>query len=107
GPLPVLAHPERYPALDLERLERVGRTAALVVDLGALDGAHGKHAADMSRKLLQKGLAHAVASDVHDLPDATRAAAGMTRIRKKLGDSTLKRLLDENPRRILQGELPD
>jgi len=107
GPLPVLAHPERYAALDVERLARIGRTAALQVDLGALDGAHGKHAADMSRKLVAEGLAHAVASDVHDLADAKRAAAGMTWIRKKLGDATLRRLLDENPRRILQGELPD
>jgi protein-tyrosine phosphatase len=107
GPLPVLAHPERYVPLNLDRLKAVGRTAALLVDLGALDGAHGKHAADMSRKLLAEGLAHAVASDVHTLGDAKRAAAGMTWIRKKLGDSTLRRLLDENPRRILQGELPD
>jgi protein-tyrosine phosphatase len=107
GPLPVLAHPERYMALDLERLARIGRSVALQVDLGALDGAHGKHAADMSRKLVSEGLAHAVASDVHDLDDAERAAAGITWIRKKLGDSALRRLLDENPRRILQGELPD
>src|SRR4029077_15052783 len=41
GRLPALAHPERYHALSRqpERIAAVGRTAALVVDLGALDGA--------------------------------------------------------------------
>jgi protein-tyrosine phosphatase len=109
GPLPVLAHPERYvPFWDApERLPKVARSAALLVDLGALDGAHGKRAGELSRKILLDGLAHAVASDVHCLADADRAAAGMTWIRKKLGEATLRRLLDENPRRILQGELPD
>jgi protein-tyrosine phosphatase len=109
GPLPVLAHPERYSAFwdAPERLEAVGRTAALQVDLGALDGAHGKKPCEAARRMVAEGLAHAVASDVHSLSDARAAAAGMSWIRKKLGDSTLRRLLDENPRRILQGELPD
>jgi hypothetical protein len=31
----------------------------------------------------------------------------MAWIRKKLGEAALTRLLDENPRRILAGELPD
>jgi len=60
-----------------------------------------------ARRLVTDGVAHAVASDVHNLSDARGAAAGMSWIRKKLGDSTLTRLLSENPRRILQGELPD
>ena len=109
GPLPVLAHPERYAAFwsAPQRLEAVGRTAALLVDLGALDGAHGKRPCEVARKLVAEGLAHAVASDVHSLSDARGAAAGISWIRKKLGDKVLTRLLDENPRRILQGELPD
>jgi protein-tyrosine phosphatase len=109
GPLPVLAHPERYSAFwDVpDRLEAVGRSAALLVDLGALDGAHGKRQCVAARRLVADGVAHAVASDVHNLADARGAAAGMSWIRKKLGDTTLTRLLDENPRRILQGELPD
>src|SRR5690349_14078511 len=60
GLLPVLAHPERYVDLcdDLERLAQVGRTAALVVDLTAIDGAHGKRPARAARRLLEAGLAH-------------------------------------------------
>jgi len=109
GPLPVLAHPERYSVFwdAPERLEALGRSAALLVDLGALDGAHGKKQCEMARRLVADKVAHGVASDVHSLSDARGAAAGMSWIRKKLGSSTLSRLLDENPRRILQGELPD
>lgn len=109
GPLPVLAHPERYVAFwdSPDRLAGLGRSAALLVDLGALDGAHGKRQCEVARKLVSEGVAHAVASDVHNLSDARGAAAGMSWIRKKLGDATLTRLLSENPRQILQGELPD
>src|SRR5262249_2762091 len=44
GYLPVMAHPERYVAIqrDPGLAERLGRHAGLLVDLGALDGAHGK-----------------------------------------------------------------
>src|SRR5213075_2064021 len=40
--LPVMAHPERYSALwdDFDRVARLRTQAALVIDLGALDGAH-------------------------------------------------------------------
>src|SRR5262249_8531404 len=42
--LPVMAHPERYAALwdDQDRVARLRTQAALVIDLGALDGAHGR-----------------------------------------------------------------
>ena len=109
GPLPVLAHPERYTAFwqAPERLAQVARSAALLVDLGALEGAHGKKQCEVARRLLTDGLAHAVASDVHSLADARAAGAGMTWIKKKLGADKLNLLLDQNPRSILRGELPD
>jgi protein-tyrosine phosphatase len=109
GLLPVLAHPERYASFwdARERVEALRRTAALVVDLGALDGAHGHRQAEAARALVKEGLAHAVASDVHSLSDARSAAAGIAWIKKRLGLAALTRLLDDNPRRILHGELPD
>jgi protein-tyrosine phosphatase len=108
GRLPVMAHPERYVAVqdDLDRAEALGRSAALVVDLGALDGAHGRAEMKTARKLLQEGLAHAAATDIHTPEDQRAVAAGMAWIRKHLGQDALDRLLDENPRRILAGELP-
>ncbi len=108
GRLPVMAHPERYHAIqeDLDRAESIGRSAALLVDLGAIDGAHGRTEMKTARKLLERGLVHAVASDIHTPEDQRSIAAGMAWIRKHLGADALERLLADNPRRILAGELP-
>lgn len=108
GRLPVMAHPERYSVVqqDVARAEAIGRSAALLVDLGALDGAHGRSEMKTARRLVEDGLAHAAASDVHTPEDQRAVAAGMSWIRKRLGPETLDRLLDENPRRILAGDLP-
>jgi protein-tyrosine phosphatase len=108
GLLPVMAHPERYRAVqgDLARAEALGRSAALLVDLAALEGAHGRPAMKTARRLLEEGLAHAAATDIHAPEDQRAIAAGMAWIRKRLGPETLDQLLGENPRRILAGELP-
>lgn len=109
GFLPVLAHPERYAGFwnDLDRLERLGRFCALVVDLAALAGHHGAPLKRVARRLLERRLAHAAASDVHTLADVRAAAEGIAWIERRLGPSEVERLLDQNPRRILAGELPD
>jgi protein-tyrosine phosphatase len=109
GRLPVLAHPERYHGLcqAKERMEQLARTVALVVDLGALVGAHGPKARDSAQWLVKEGLAHACASDSHSMEDARAAGEGIAWLRKKQGNDATRRLLQENPRRILQGELPD
>jgi protein-tyrosine phosphatase len=109
GTLPVLAHPERYHGLcrQRDRMEAIGRTAALLVDVAALAGAHGPKAQDSAQWLVQNGLAHGCASDVHDADDARAAGEGIAWLRKKMGEVAVRRLLDENPRRILQGDLPD
>jgi protein-tyrosine phosphatase len=109
GYLPVMAHPERYTAVqrDVSLVERLGRHAAMLIDLGALEGAHGKLEMKTARKLVLEGLAHGAASDVHRPEDQTSVAAGMAWIRKQRGPGVLDQMLDENPRRILAGELPD
>jgi len=108
GQLPVMAHPERYREIqsDLGRAEALGRSAALLVDLGAVAGAYGRIQKKTARKMLMEGLAHAVATDVHKPADARAAAKGMAWIDKKLGRQTLDTLLEVNPRHILSGSLP-
>ena len=108
GFLPVMAHPERYAPFwgDLDRLERIGRSCALVVDLGALAGYHGFRQGRAARKLVLEGLAHAAASDVHSPADVRAAAEGIAWIRKKKGEDAVTELLSQNPRRILGGEHP-
>jgi protein-tyrosine phosphatase len=109
GKLPVMAHPERYRPFwsDPDRLARLGRQVALVVDLGAIAGYHGWREKGMARRLVSDRIAHAVASDVHAPSDARVAGEGIRWIHRKLGADAVRRLLDENPRAILSGELPD
>jgi protein-tyrosine phosphatase len=109
GKLPVIAHPERYQPLwsspDLVTMLRAN--CALVVDLGAVAGYHGRRECKAARALLQEGLVHAVASDIHSAADLRGAAEGVAWIKKRLGERVLTQLLDQNPRRILAGEHPD
>jgi protein-tyrosine phosphatase len=109
GYLPVMAHPERYVAIqrDPALAEQLGRHAAMLIDLGALEGAHGKQEMKTARRLVLEGLAHAAASDVHRPEDQTAVAAGMAWIKKHRGPAVLALMLDENPRHLLAGELPD
>jgi protein-tyrosine phosphatase len=108
GCLPVMAHPERYLSVQREPgfAETIHRQAALVVDLEAVAGTGNRAESKAARRLLNEGFAHAVASDMHS-PDIREAVAeGLAWIRKHLGATSLKQLLEENPRRILGGELP-
>jgi protein-tyrosine phosphatase len=109
GKLPVIAHPERYQPLwsAPDQVTALRANAALVVDLAAVAGYHGRRQGKAARGFLEKGLAHAVASDVHSPADLRGAAEGVAWIKKRLGERVLSRLLDENPRRILAGEHPD
>jgi protein-tyrosine phosphatase len=108
GCLPVMAHPERYLPVQREGdfAETIGKQAALVVDLEAVAGTGTRAETKTARRLLEDGLAHAVASDLHSPDAAPTVARGLAWIRKRLGEAALGRLLAENPRRILLGELP-
>jgi protein-tyrosine phosphatase len=108
GKLPVMAHPERYLAVqrDPAFTEVLGRQAALVVDLEAVAGTQNRGETKAARRLVEEGLAHAVASDMHS-PDTRDAVGdGIDWIRKHCGGAAIARLLEEHPRRILAGELP-
>jgi protein-tyrosine phosphatase len=106
--LPVIAHPERYQEFwsAPERLQALGEDCALVIDLAAIAGHHGRKQGKAARSYLEEGIVHAVASDIHSPADLRGAAEGIAWIKKRLGDRVLLRLLDDNPRRILAGEHP-
>jgi protein-tyrosine phosphatase len=109
GRLPVMAHPERYAPLweDDAMVARLRGMCAMVVDLGAVAGAHGRMEAKAARRYVEDGIAHAVASDAHVLGDVKLAAEGIAWIRKRCGERAVQRLLADAPRAILAGDLPD
>jgi protein-tyrosine phosphatase len=108
GYLPVVAHPERYMPLwkapDL--VEKLASDCAMVVDLGAVAGDHGRQQAKVARNMILDGIAHAAASDAHGVEDLKSAQKGIAWIRKKAGPAALERLLASNPAKILAGTHP-
>ncbi len=106
GLVPILAHPERNPSLQgaLDRLDRW-------VDLGCLaqltalsiTGGFGGQARIAAARILERGLAHVVASDAHD-PDRRSPRLSVARdcIRSMYGEDAADLLFSHNPRCVLQ-----
>lgn len=106
GWVPVLAHPERTPCL-------IGAPAELddLVDLGALlqvtamslTGGFGRKVMHVSRELVDRGLAHFVASDGHD-PELRPAVLdeAFAVVRQGWGESAAQQLFADNPMAVLE-----
>jgi protein-tyrosine phosphatase len=109
GITPVIAHPERslVKTDQLQQVEGLVRQGALMqINAGSILGRFGRHPRRMAERLLERGLAHVVASDAHDvqgrsfclLADAYRRTVGI------LGRDQAERLFVRNPGSILAGE---
>lgn len=108
GYIPVAAHPERYDAVyrDPELVPRWFRRGCIIqLNKGSILGRLGNRAETVSRHLLERGFAHAVASDAHS-PNAR--TPHMTRILRHLEDTYApgyaRILLSRNPERIIQNQ---
>ena len=109
GLLPVLAHVERYESTaNLEdRLYDLSQQAVLTVNLDALGGGMGRPAAKLARKLVSNGIIHALTTDLHGRDALGATASGIKWAKRRLGPETTTLLLEENPRTVLAGHLPE
>ena len=108
GYIPVVAHPERYDAVqwDPERLW-VWEERGFVFQLnkGSVLGTLGSRAEQAAHELLELGLAHLFASDAHNCDRRTPIMDGLYRWTEEFCDPECAyMLLKENPSRILKGE---
>ena len=105
GYTPLIAHVERYPAL-----EKPAQVGALI-DMGALiqmnassvTGSEGRRQAAWCKKLLKAGVVHVIASDAHDpesRPPELDACADI--IDRKIGEGTAEDLMWTGPLQILK-----
>ena len=108
GWIPVLAHPERYAnaatdLADASEWRRVG--AALQVNAGSLLGRYGDRAQALAWGLVERGWVDYVGSDYH-----ARGRLALAECRAELerrgGAEHARLLLEENPRRMLDGQAP-
>ena len=108
GYQPVVAHPERYGAIQ-HSPDRAGswfaREIVVQVNKGSILGAFGRRAEETAVRLLYRGNVHIIASDAHSpqrrTPDLTAVREGAL---ENLGREYTKILLEENPRRITRGQ---
>ena len=104
GYKPVVAHPERYGAIQRDP-GRAGRWfdqgIVLQVNKGSVLGAFGHRAEDTAVRLLYRGHIHIIASDAHSPQRRTTDLSGIRQwAEKHLGREYTRVLLEENPGRI-------
>ena len=107
GYQPVVAHPERYGAVQREpglAQSWFDRGIVLQINKGSFLGAFGHRAEDTAIRLLYRGTAHIIASDAHSpLRRTTDLSAARDWAVDHLGREYTKILLEENPGRIVRG----
>lgn len=108
GYLPVVAHPERYGAVqrDPDLVRRwFERGVVIQVNKGSVLGAFGHRAEDAAVRLLSRGTVHVIASDAHSPEMRTTDLSGVRAwCLDHLGREYTKILLEDNPGRIARGE---
>ena len=108
GYTPVVAHPERYDAVqwDPEQLRFWADNGyVLQINKGSVLGTLGRGAEEAAHELLELGLVHLFASDAHGCERRTPHMEGLLRWAEEFCDPECARiLLTENPGQILKGE---
>jgi len=110
GVRPVLTHPERNPQFQ-GREERLRPLvdAGVLVQLSAMSvcGGFGRAARRAAHRMLRLGLTHCLASDAHSrVRRPPRLSGAVAEAGRLIGPGAARRLVVENPDRILRGEEP-
>jgi len=96
GYKPILAHPERYPYMDIEQF-RALREWGLLLQLNtiSLTGYYGKDAKKLAEQLIDQQLVDFISSDMHHLrhAEAFKDALKMPYLEKLLFDYPLKNIM--------------
>ena len=96
GYKPILAHPERYPYMDIEQLQMFrGQGLLLQLNTISLTGYYGKEAKKMAESLIDAQLVDFISSDMHHLrhADAFKNALKMPYLEKVMFDYPLKNIM--------------
>ncbi|HEX9988925.1 MAG TPA: CpsB/CapC family capsule biosynthesis tyrosine phosphatase [Chloroflexia bacterium] len=111
GYVPILAHPERYTALqtDPNRMYALAERGVLAqVTAQALIGSHGNAARRCAETLVRHKLAQFLSSDAHGLSERKRAPVlrqGLRVAEGLIGAEAANTMVEENPRYILERKL--
>ncbi len=108
GLIPIITHPERNPSIVQNPkliFEMVENGALVQLTAASLSGGFGQAAKACSRYLLKKKMVHFLASDGHS---ATRRpptlSAGLKAATKIIGKDEARKLVFDNPMKVINGE---
>jgi protein-tyrosine phosphatase len=103
---PLLAHPERYAAVQAEpgkAVELAQRGVMLQITIGSLVGLFGKPAQRVAELLLRENAATILASDAHSAGQRFISVAdGLSRASSLVGPVRLRQLIYDNPKALLE-----
>jgi protein-tyrosine phosphatase len=111
GLVPVITHPERIYSLHghENRLEKMIEKGALVQITGeSVTGNFGPGCRRSAERMLRKGMVHVIASDAHWADERPpRLSASLAAAARIVGEDAARRLVEDNPRAIIEGrDLP-
>ena len=109
--VPVIAHPERNVEFQRNpnRLENLVSEGILVqLAAGSLTGLHGSNAQNAAEFFLQRGLAHVVASEMHNIvePRSPKLSEAYAMVTDAFDEQEAVNLFQTNPNMILEGRSP-
>lgn len=102
GVIPVIAHPERYAGITIDKLH-IWRDIGVVVQGDALLLLATGPRADFSRLMLSEGVADILASDNHG--DSRSLSTVRAWLKEVGGEHHAKILMENNPRHVLDDEM--
>jgi protein-tyrosine phosphatase len=99
----LLAHPERFDFLSLDTLQRLGeRGVRMQLELGSFVGMFGTKTRDRAIDMVEQGIAHVLATDMHRPDDAAVwLDAALKTVTNSFGSAALELGAELNPRVIL------
>ena len=112
GLRPIVVHPERNLAVQKnpQLLANMARNGTLFqITAGSISGLLGRDPQRTSRELLQRNLAHVIASDGHAARGARAPVLshGVAAAAEIIGDEAARRMVESVPQAILQDRAPD
>ncbi len=104
GYIPIVAHPERYPAVDVRCITELKKTGALVqLNKGSLKGSFGDEAKSSAHTFLSHRLADFIASDSHSSERRTPILVNAyNAVSERYSDEYAARLMHSNPVKVLK-----
>lgn len=99
----VMAHPERYrDVVPSDVMRWTARGVLMQCELGSFVGVYGPRAQKHAEQLLDRGLVHLLASDLHRAEQADKwLQRALDTVADRVGDDALQRLLWSTPKYLL------